>query len=258
LGIITGISLVEKNYLNSRRYYFIELHGFTPIGISMQAFKETYGTKIKKDALGKPRPKHYPLIPKRDGSISLAEGYLKEATKPLVEMIIDAIDSVDELQFDLNELDGRTDIPETTKKLMRDARCGQGSYRKDLDQVWNSKCAVFGYHTRELLRASHIKKWSDSSDKERIDPNNGILLSANLDALFDNGLISFDDLGSMLVSARIDEAERKRLNLSGKLSRAPWDALKKYLAYHRKEHKEKLVSEPASAGPRPSNTTYRF
>jgi putative restriction endonuclease len=39
-----------------------------------------------------------------------------------------------------------------------------------------------------MLRASHIKPWSDCSNRERLDPLNGLLLVAHIDALFDNGL----------------------------------------------------------------------
>jgi predicted restriction endonuclease len=52
-----------------------------------------------------------------------------------------------------------------------------------------------------LLRASHIKPWRMSDNSERLDPENGLLLVANLDAAFDAGLLSFTDTGRMLFSA---------------------------------------------------------
>ncbi|HET9245398.1 MAG TPA: HNH endonuclease signature motif containing protein, partial [Xanthobacteraceae bacterium] len=58
------------------------------------------------------------------------------------------------------------------------------------------------------LRASHIKPWRESSDRERLDPANGLLLTANLDALFNDGLIAFDDEGQMLVSAQLTRKDR--------------------------------------------------
>ena len=51
--------------------------------------------------------------------------------------------------------------------------------------------------------ASHIVPWKDSSDQERRDVNNGILLSPTYDALFDKHLISFDDTGSIIISSKI-------------------------------------------------------
>jgi hypothetical protein len=53
---------------------------------------------------------------------------------------------------------------------------------------------------RDVLRASHIKPWKKSSNDERLDPENGLLLLANIDILFEKGFVSFDDDGCMLVS----------------------------------------------------------
>jgi predicted restriction endonuclease len=85
----------------------------------------------------------------------------------------------------------------------------------------------------ELLRASHVKPWRECTDKERLDPHNGLLLGAHLDALFDKGLITFDDNGSMLVSVKISDRDREELRLGRRLRKAVSDALKGYLTYHR-------------------------
>src|SRR5262249_9085101 len=136
---------------------------------------------------------------------------------------------------DLQEIRCRQ-IPATTKKRLIDARCGQGLFREDLEHIWGNKCAVLGCETREVLRASHIKPWRNSTDEERLDPNNGLLLAAHLDALFDRGLISFRDDGSMMVSSRIAEADRNQLNLCNLQIIRPKKisaTMKIYLAYHR-------------------------
>jgi hypothetical protein len=61
-----------------------------------------------------------------------------------------------------------------------------------------------------LLRASHIKPWAKSSNPDRLNPANGILLTAHIDALFDCGFISFADDGTMLVSAQIAEVSSSK------------------------------------------------
>jgi predicted restriction endonuclease len=43
---------------------------------------------------------------------------------------------------------------------------------------------------------------------ERLDPHNGLLLTATLDALFDKGLISFEDDGTIVISAQLREEQR--------------------------------------------------
>jgi len=45
--------------------------------------------------------------------------------------------------------------------------------------------------------------------QQRLDGANGLLLTAELDALFDRGLISFDDSGGMLVSAQMPDTDRR-------------------------------------------------
>lgn len=79
-------------------------------------------------------------------------------------------------------------------------RTAQGIFRRHLDRHWNQACAITGIQDRELLRASHIKPWAASDTYERVDPFNGLLLSALWDAAFDQGLVSFSDEGSLLVS----------------------------------------------------------
>jgi predicted restriction endonuclease len=84
-----------------------------------------------------------------------------------------------------------------------------------------------------MLRASHIKPWSKSSNRDRLNPSNGILLAAHLDALFDCRLISFADDGTMLVSAQVAD-DLKHFQLPSKLRREPTKDEKRFLAYHRR------------------------
>ncbi len=79
----------------------------------------------------------------------------------------------------------------TTRKCLIDARLGQGQFRVDVEKLWRGACGVTGCRISAVLRASHIKPWSQSNNKERLDPENGILLAAHIDALFDRGLITF-------------------------------------------------------------------
>ena len=54
-------------------------------------------------------------------------------------------------------------------------------------RLWGGRCAVTGLDLPLLLRASHIKPWRDSDNRERLDPYNGLLLSPSYDAAFDWG-----------------------------------------------------------------------
>jgi predicted restriction endonuclease len=93
---------------------------------------------------------------------------------------------------------------------------------------------VTGSRVTDVLRASHIKPWGVSNHRERLDPANGLLLSANVDALFDAGLVSFDARGKMILSSLLPADERKRFGLPGNLTRSPDRAERSYLAAHRR------------------------
>lgn len=98
------------------------------------------------------------------------------------------------------------------------SRVGQGAYRKSILHRWHYKCAVTGFDKIQILIASHIVSWKDSSDFERHDVNNGILLSPTYDALFDRSLISFDDQGKIILSTTIERNAYNQIGVSGKES----------------------------------------
>lgn len=94
-------------------------------------------------------------------------------------------------------------------------RVGQNIFRERLIEYWDGGCAVTGLRVPALLRASHIKPWRDcASDAERLDVFNGLLLAPNLDLAFDQGFISFEDVGTICLSRLLDETAVDRLGFS--------------------------------------------
>jgi hypothetical protein len=124
---------------------------------------------------------------------------------------------------------------ETTKQRLVNARLGQGSFREALIEIWSGKCAINECDIKPVLRASHIKAWRASDNVERLDPDNGILLSATVDALFDVHLITFMETGRIKVSSSISTAALSRLGLSETHSLAIRPRMQKYLQWHRAE-----------------------
>ena len=125
-------------------------------------------------------------------------------------------------------------IPKTEKEQLISARIGQGNYRNKLINLWK-KCAVSECKMTDVLIASHIKPWRESTNKERLDPYNGLLLLPNYDKLFDKGLISFEDNGKIIISPLIKEEEYKVLGISpnDELFKV-YDENKPYLEEHRR------------------------
>lgn len=129
----------------------------------------------------------------------------------------------------------QSDLPITQKERLIEARVGQGVFRRQLLEKYLFRCIVTGIDNRKVLVASHIKPWAVSNNFERIDVNNGLLLSANLDRLFDCGLISFENNGMLLISQQVGKENERRLNIAPKMlfDLKSTKQQKIYLEYHR-------------------------
>lgn len=95
------------------------------------------------------------------------------------------------------------------------SRVGQGAYRKSLLYRWKFQCAVTGYRKSEILIASHIVPWKTATDFERLDVNNGIILSPTYDALFDQKLISFDNNGKIVLANQLRNTDYNKIGVTG-------------------------------------------
>lgn len=90
-------------------------------------------------------------------------------------------------------------IIETEKQALIMAWRGQGRFKENVSLL-ERRCRVTRVDRPEHLRASHIKPWRDSANDERLDGENGFLLTPTIDHLFDRGFISFEDNGKVLIS----------------------------------------------------------
>jgi putative restriction endonuclease len=131
-----------------------------------------------------------------------------------------------------------TDAPLVTEALAEvRRRVGQELYREALFDLWGGRCAATGLAIPELLRASHAKPWAHSSDAERLDAHNGLLLAVHVDALFDRGLVTFNDDGRGRLSHQLSAEAIDILGLSSNVPHLRFvrPAHQPYLSYHR-EH----------------------
>lgn len=108
--------------------------------------------------------------------------------------------------------DELADLPATEKQAVIKARIGQGMFRQLLLEMWEG-CAVTNIRLPNVLRASHIKPWRFSTNSERLDPYNGLLLLPQYDQLFDKGFISFDKRGTLIRSRAIEHVDPRRLGI---------------------------------------------
>ena len=129
-----------------------------------------------------------------------------------------------------------TAIPETEREALVMARRGQGKFKKNV-QLHESKCRVTGVDRIEHLIASHCKPWRDcGSNQERLDGENGLLLTPSIDHLFDRGFITFENSGRLLVSSVAHKESLRSMGVPvdevrnvGNFS----EGQKKYLEFHR-------------------------
>lgn len=127
---------------------------------------------------------------------------------------------------------------QTERKGLVTSRVGQGYYRQQVINKWKGKCPLTGIDALPILISSHIVPWSESNDDERLDVENGILLSPNLDALFDRHLISFDDYGEILISSKVSEKNIENLKLLSLPNIEINERMLKYIRRHRNKFLE--------------------
>lgn len=111
-------------------------------------------------------------------------------------------------------------------------RRGQAIFKKKLLED-SAQCAICDIDEPTLLIASHIKPWKYSSNFERLDKYNGLLLCPNHDKLFDLGLITFTDEGKVIISSLLTPKTKNNLGLTEKLCINLDEANKIYLSWHR-------------------------
>ena len=122
---------------------------------------------------------------------------------------------------------------ETERKGLVVSRVGQGYYRQQIMEKWGNNCPVTGCDLTMILISSHIVPWSECNDEERLDVENGILLSPNIDSLFDKHLISFQDNGEMIISKSLSTEVLNSLGINPKITISISEGMKPYLEKHR-------------------------
>jgi hypothetical protein len=138
-------------------------------------------------------------------------------------------------EHEMQEVRSDSQIPETEREAIVLARRGQGRFKANVMRIERA-CRITGVTREEHLRASHCKPWRDSSNEERLDGENGLLLTPNADHLFDRGFIGFEDNGELLVSPVAHTASLTKMGIQltqtlnvGRFS----EGQRRYLRFHR-------------------------
>ncbi len=121
----------------------------------------------------------------------------------------------------------------TQRVQLAKARIGQGLFRKRVLML-DGACRVTGVTDARVLVASHIKPWREANNADRLNGNNGILLSPHVDALFDEELLSFEDNGQMMVHPSLSPDVLYRWSIDPARRVEPFrEGQRRFLARHR-------------------------
>lgn len=188
---------------------------------SIQRLSGLYQLALEQTRLGPASPWALPNLP----SSYLRDGYCSAALRSFLEFLfedehvhklIETFRSHSGSEGDLAaKLDQENSFPaelledlvqQEGKEMVRliKTRVNQAAFREIILSLYNKTCCITGLDLPAVNRASHIIPWAVSKDT-RMDPRNGLCLSATYDAAFDRALISLDDDFRLIVSREIKD-----------------------------------------------------
>ena len=220
------------------------------------SFTELSNSVRPKDHLEVLRPllpeRYSPLQPNGNGLQSV---YLTEVPVALAEVLVGLIgqevapistmarevkpmpaDDLDvwERKLEQQLLDSSA-VPETERLALIRARNGQGLFRERVAKI-ETRCRITGVENPAHLIASHCKPWRDATNEERLNGENGLLLTPSIDHLFDRGFIGFEDNGRLIVSpvAHATSLQRMGIDTTNVVNVGGFSTgQKRYLEFHR-------------------------
>lgn len=240
---------------------------WSPIGWRVDVSWQRLGNAIRpKDHIIRLRsllsPKYAPLTPDGNG---LQGVYLTQVSRGLASALFGLIgreassvaDVAHEVsrverdspapEQDIDEWEQRVEaaiatdpaVRETERTSLVQARRGQGLFRENVRSIEHA-CRITKVERMEHLIASHIRPWRDSRNEERLDGENGLLLTPTVDHLFDKGFISFEDDGQLIVSPVADPVSLTRMGIDHK-ARVNVGAFSQGQRHHLDFHRENVL-----------------
>ena len=247
-----------NSYLKALEYLDLVIHHFGYLSvyqIKSQAFVQELYTSVLAEQKKDTQSIFYGVVTSesywRKGYISAAlrvyktfleeDQYISEALSAYsqnipFERITEHIEAMPEMGTDFV---GKDDF------ATRRVRLNQQVFARKVREAYNATCCITGLSFTKLNRAGHIIPWSERKDI-RLDPRNGIYLSATYDVAFDRHLISLDQEYRIMVGSSLKDFYTKNIfqeyfqRIEGTQIALPALSLRpkeEYLAWHR----ERLV-----------------
>ncbi|QSX30346.1 HNH endonuclease [Shewanella cyperi] len=107
-------------------------------------------------------------------------------------------------------IEGTTDYSGAENVTLTKTRIGQSQFRLAVLSAYDFKCCITGINIADLLVASHIVPWRlDAAN--RLNPSNGLCLSALHDKAFDKGLITLNEELEVMLSSQLLQQKNRAL-----------------------------------------------
>lgn len=133
------------------------------------------------------------------------EGLALECQRLRTQFVADvAADSMEEERLD--GFDIPDDFTGETRRVLTEQRIKQNFFRRAVLASYRGRCCMSGLAEPRLLVASHIVPWKDDR-ANRLNPSNGLCLSAIHDRAFDQGLISLSDDWKVILSEQLRRSD---------------------------------------------------
>lgn len=175
------------------------------------------------------------------------QGYLYPCNELLTLKLLELISDLniyekaqEQLEFAISTIASKernTLIPVLTElesEAKAKLRKGQQIFTQGLLPLWDQQCALCGINLPALLKATHSKPWKDSTDEERLDIYNGLLLCHNHEALYAQGYIAFDGSGKIHISSEINSSEYGKYGIHSKMRVNRREGNKPYFKWHKR------------------------
>jgi putative restriction endonuclease len=111
-----------------------------------------------------------------------------------------------------NKIAQNTSIPETERIALVRSRIGQGLFKDRVKKI-ETHCRITKVDNPTHLIASHCKPWRDATNEERLNGENGLLLTPTIDHLFDRGFIGFENNGELIISPVAHRPSLRRMGV---------------------------------------------
>ena len=243
-GEVVAMSAVKANYSIAPKPYETNTERAYIVPTCYEPLQQTIHIKEHWANLAPLMPYKYAAFqPNGDGN----QGYLYPCNEPLalklLELISDANvynERYEQLQFAIEDIESTSRdtltplLVDSESKAKAKMRKGETKFASQLAPIWQHTCAVCDIRLPQMLQPTYAKPWKDSTDVERTDGFNGLLLCANHATLYEQGYIAFDGTGRIHISSQLDANDYGLYGIHSKVKIARQAEHKPYIKWHKK------------------------